>query len=519
MNEHTQGPLRLVLVTCDGDDLSDSQALLIDRLGADPRIELAGRVAGAGPQETPGIPLALRAVLSFERLLVRSRILPYDTEPARRLLEGLPRFQPEHGDWQCDLAVALGAGRLPRAGLDRARYGEWAVSYAGASDPTSFAAAPEVRAQPRTEVEITARTAKQPLPVVRRKTGYSPKPGAVLNGAFVAEKTVLFLMHEIRLLAEGRAVAPEATAPMPAPEPPGMSATIAYMADFFRKSVRKLSESLRQRRNRARQFWRIARGEGDIFDFEPANAEDLPARRHLMADPFLFEHKDDVWVFYEATNADGGQGWIEAARLSGAEAGPSEVALKCPYHLSFPCVFSTGDEIYMIPETQESRRLEVWRATGFPSKWTLHATAFEGQYLADSSMFRADDGQWWLLTNLSEHYAFQDHSSELYLFAVDGPDLKSIAPHKDNPVVFGADRARNAGAIIRHQGRLFRPSQNNSFGVYGYGLNLMEILRLDHSGYEERIFRQFTPADKPGSIALHHFSAAGGQYVFDWSGE
>ena len=519
MTETVRQPLRIALVTDARLELSDAQALLIDRLCSDPRIELFGRIAGTGQNKARAVSPVLRAILTCERLLVRGRIRPYDTRPARQVLESLPVIEDNAGVNAFDLALVVGACGMAPEKLALARFGEWALSFCGDTNPGWVRAAPDIRAKPRVEVEILQRRAADQEPVAIHQTSYNPKPGAVLTGAFVAEKSVLFLHHALTGLAANRRMSSAGTAPMPAPELPGLGGMLSYTADFLKTAFKKQSQRLRERLNRDRQFWRIARGSGELTDIDPGKARDLPARAQVMADPFLFEHQGALWLFYEAMNAGGGNGWIEATRLDGEGAAPSVTALQCPYHLSFPFVFADGGDVFMIPETQQSRRLEIWRATEFPTAWELHATAFEGQYLAESSLFRHDDGQWWLLTNLSDHFAFQDHSSELYLFAVDGPDLKSIKPHPGNPIVFGADRARNAGAIIRHHGRLFRPSQNNSYGTYGYGLNLMEILRLDATGYEERVFREFTPNDKPGSIALHHLSVVRDHYVLDWCGE
>jgi len=519
MTDRVRSPLRVVLVVSPELALADYQALLIERLQVDPKIELAGRITGAYQRNAPPLSVAVRTALACERMLLGSRILAYDTKPAQRIMESLPDSTYDEGSGLFDLALVLGGYALTPDTLDIARFGEWSVSFAGSVDPDWMTILPKVRSQPHIKVEILTRSAQNFDSVVLSGARYNMKPGAVLTGAFIAEKSCLLVHHALRDLAEGQPFDGAGINPLPSLSAPSTGDLWGYSYDFFGTALHKTSERLRARTNRAREFWRIARGIGDVMEINPDDATDLPVRAHIMAAPFLFEHKGETWVFYEAMNADGGDGWIECARLTERGAEPSVVALSRPHHLSYPFVFQDDGEIYMIPETQQSQRLEIWRATEFPKEWALHATAFEGQYLAESSLFRADDGQWWLLTNLSDHHAFQDHSSELYLFAVDGPDLKSITPHPRNPVVFGADVARNGGAVFRHNGRFFRPAQNNSFGVYGYGLNLMEISRLDASGYEEKLVRQFTPADKSGSVALHHLSVAGDQNVFDWSGQ
>ena len=363
-----------------------------------------------------------------------------------------------------------------------------------------------------------SRSYEHPKLRVLRETSYNRKPGAVLTGAFVAEKSVLLMLHALAGLADDPSLPAIEELKLADTTKPDYASSWSYAINFISSVATKLKTERLARSGKARDYWQLGSSTGPVSRFHPEQATALSRSAFVMADPFLFDFDETRWVFYEAMNADNHDGWIEAAELSGGKLKNPVTALKRPYHLSFPFVFQDDDSIYMMPETQSAQRLEVWRSTRFPTEWELHATAFEGQYLAESSLFKDDNNRWWLLTNLSDHYAFQDHSSELYLFEVDGPDLKQITPHPDNPVVFGSDSARNAGSVIRQGNRLFRPSQNNSHGIYGYGLNIMEILRLDETGYEERLIREFTPKDRPGVNGMHHLSVSGDQIIMDWSG-
>lgn len=508
-------PLRLLIVRHAEDPLEDWQAMLLDRLARDPQIELVGRVAGQGPARRSQSGALLRGFLAIERLIVASQMLPYDTSDAQAILSELPA--PEQVP-SADLALEIGARSLTDAQLASVECGAWALTFGGGSDATCVATDAVQRTSAGMIVQIVQRTADIPEARVVRGAQYPLKPGAILTGAFVAEKSVLLVLRAVHdLVAEPTiGAAPEPL--LAAPKPSGVMGQLGYAAFFTATLAAKLRERWQARKGRAPDFWRLAVGSGDVLNLETQAATALPALSHTMADPFLFENEGKIWVFYEAMNADDGNGWIDVAELDGETLKPAATALSCPYHLSFPFVFRDNGDIFMLPETQQSHRLEVWHAVDFPTKWELHATAFEGMYLADSTLWKAQDGQWWLLTNLSDHHAFQDHSSELYLFAVDGPSLGSITPHPKNPVVIGADVARNAGALIREKDRLFRPSQNNSYR-YGYGLNLMEITQLDATGFAETKVRGWTPDDRPDTLGVHHLSSAGDRFVFDWSGK
>jgi hypothetical protein len=101
------------------------------------------------------------------------------------------------------------------------------------------------------------------------------------------------------------------------------------------------------------------------------------------------------------------------------------------------------------------------------------------------------------------------------VFRVDGPDLKSIEPHAFNPVVFDSRRARNAGRVLEMNGKLYRPGQDNSHGLYGYGLRLMEINQLSLDDYEEVEHEAIAPDFEPGIIGCHHLDIRGEQVIMD----
>jgi len=184
-------------------------------------------------------------------------------------------------------------------------------------------------------------------------------------------------------------------------------------------------------------------------------------------------------------------------------------ASMAPCHLSFPFVFEHEGEVFMLPETHETLRIEVWRCTDFPLRWELAATALEGCSAVDSAIVR-HNGAWWLFTNISRG-VIGDHRTELELFEIDGPMLNWVRPHPRNPVVIDPRFARNAGRIFKLGDRLVRPSQDNSRDTYGYGLNLMEIGRLDADDYEERPIRQI--------VGSHHLDVCEGVFVFDGRGD
>lgn len=554
-------PLRLVLVAPPGWQPAPWQSRLLGRLLRDRRFRLSARMTGV-PVAAARKPSALaKALLALEARLLGPRQDRAIDDEAVKALQALPLETAP----RCDAALTLCAWQAPEKDLARLGIGEVSVRFA--DQPCGLSAAeaalltmPEDGLIP---VDILIRSAAHPQARVLRRACYSPKPLARMTGDYLAEKALLLLETQLHSLARAHRLPaptdqnldghgtdnkPSAARVKPAlyavqdlyfsPTQNGSAPALidhrhsqlgaqpaqSGSAPLPRSALRYAAKALHTVASRGlgriaarlgtAPSWELRLGMGGIDQFGPAKTLSLPRQHYTMADPFLFEHQKRLYLFYEATSAESDTGWIEVAELCGEQLRPLGAALKSATHLSYPFVFAHEGEVFMLPETQEAKRLEIWRAREFPLHWELYATAFEGKALADSSLFQ-HHGQWWLFTNLSDHSLYQDHSAELYLFAVDGPKLRRIEPHLLNPVVIGSDIARNAGSIIVENGRLFRASQMNAHGVYGFGLNLMQIDRLDRQSYDEHLYRRFTPADLPGAAALHHVSFGAGRHVID----
>jgi hypothetical protein len=509
-----EAKLKIALVGPLSENLADWQAQLIDRIAADARFDLVGMIAGDVGPEAPKVPLLTNLVLRAESALWRNRAAPYEQHDARSILAKLEPLNCQMGDVVVDIALALGGATLPVRKLDAARLGEWSLRYGGSSAPDAGALMSGHGKAALTQVEIVARTAAAPEAHLVSRTSYNPKVSVVMNAAFIAEKSVSFILKSLAEVGFAKGIPQFKDAPLQSPEPPGLASTLAYATTFARAVASKLISSIRDKYGAGDMFWQLSVGYGDMENFDPNKSVDLPRSRFSMADPFLFSDGGKTYIFYEAQGSNLDLAWIEVGTLDGDSFTPLGTVLRRDYHLSYPFVFRDKDEIFMMPETQGSNQLEVWRATRFPLEWELYATAFEGEKVADSMMFKQDD-QWWLFTNLSDTKVFQEHSSELQLYAVNGPDLSSIKPHPLNPVIIGSAHARNAGPIVQIDNRLYRPSQNNSHGMYGFGLNLMEIDRLDGMCYEEHLASRFLPTSQSNCLGIHHVSFANGRYVLD----
>ncbi len=407
---------------------------------------------------------------------------------------------------EADLILDLRPGPPDPALAVMARYGLWS--------PAPFDTAAVLRGEPSAPVRLIGLTADGVRGLVAEacvQTKWLPAH----TEAFALEKTVqLFRREWMRLNRTGR---PPTLAPMPAGRPPAtrLSHVLRHGAALGRELIGRRLRALGYRPRHGVFALRLGHGAPGPVDIA---ARDIPMpHKGLRADPFLFEHDGELYCFYEDFPEGTTEARIAVARVDADGMRDLGTVLDTGYHLSFPHVFAYGGAVYMMPETLFKNRVEIWRATDFPMKWELHATALEGRQFADPVVFE-HQGQWWFMASPC-HDSFGDFSSELWLFRTDGPFLSKLEPHPLNPIVVGSDVARGGGRVLAHEGRLYRMAQDNSGPVYGYGLKMMEITTLTGDDYAEHCVYHLRGPDIPGAIGCHHIDFAGGRFVADvrWS--
>jgi hypothetical protein len=122
-------------------------------------------------------------------------------------------------------------------------------------------------------------------------------------------------------------------------------------------------------------------------------------------------------------------------------------------------------------------------------------------------------GRWWMFVNIVAHPGASS-CVELHLFHADEPTSRAWQPHPQNPVVSDARRARPAGQLFEHEGRLYRPSQDCSHR-YGWALNINWVKTLTPEVYEEELVSRAEPRWAPDVRGIHTFNRAGPFHVID----
>ncbi|RDV07251.1 hypothetical protein DXH95_07760 [Sphingorhabdus pulchriflava] len=395
-----------------------------------------------------------------------------------------------------------------------ARHGVWFTDAFG-SVPGIAGLQPLLEGRPVSSINLFRRSLAQALPDLIASAAVNIKFVASRNERFLAEKSVSLILRELKRRARGLLSAtPSETVLFVAPRAPGTSETLAYLGRMVGELVRRAWQKFATTLGLRPGMFCINLTEGEPLKFNPALAEAVTSPANCYyADPFLWPHGEDTWCFFESFDYHMGLGYISAGRIENGRFEDVRTVLAPGYHLSFPFLFEHDGQLFMMPESCASRRIELWRCTSFPDGWELHRTALEGTNASDSTLVQIDE-QWWLFTNISDD-PFADMSSELHLFRANSPLLERLEPHPLNPVVFDSRCARNAGRIWQRDGVFYRPAQDNSHGTYGYGLQLMRIDELTMERYRESSVRHITPNFKRGIIGCHHIDVLDNRIVFD----
>lgn len=251
---------------------------------------------------------------------------------------------------------------------------------------------------------------------------------------------------------------------------------------------------------RSKYFIAIKKNEGNIHDSLETFTPFLPTQQHYYADPMLYKHNGVNYIFYE--DYDYKKGIISYVSLNdNGEPSKPALALELPFHLSFPFVFSEGDEIFMIPETYSENEVALFKAVEFPDKWEKKQVLTRGADFADSILFK-HDGYYWLFTAV--------HGDTLRIYYATSLD----AEFKPHPINRKNIRGRNAGGVYYDGSRLIRPVMDCSNG-YGGSMKLNEIVKLTPTRFKEETILHILPTWAPDLNGTHTYNQNEDYIVYD----
>lgn len=236
--------------------------------------------------------------------------------------------------------------------------------------------------------------------------------------------------------------------------------------------------------------------------------------KRFYADPFVFMHADQHYLFVEEFPYATAKGIVSVARLEAdGRFGVPQAVLEEPHHLSYPQVFAHRDEIYMIPESGGARELVLYRAEPFPDHWVRDTVLLQDVDFNDATLLEAG-GRFWLFG--TQRYGQGSASDTMAVYsapALRGPWL----PHALNPIRIDHSASRPGGAFIHHGGKLVLPVQNGA-QTYGGGLALMELLQLDNGDVRFALPEPIVSGPAWRRNGIHTLNRAGRVEVVDSAG-
>jgi hypothetical protein len=224
-----------------------------------------------------------------------------------------------------------------------------------------------------------------------------------------------------------------------------------------------------------------------------------PPRDRFYADPFVTERGKRNYLFFEELVFAERKGVISCIQFDEQGfLGSPVVVLEAQHHLSYPFLFDWEGQTYMLPESRDSGRIELFRAVEFPFRWESVGSLLDNVWAVDATIFQHDGRFWMFAGGITENGKI---NSELFLYYADSP-LGPWLPHAGNPVVADASRARPAGQVFSHEGVLVRPGQDCSQS-YGRAIVLNRVDVLSPTEYRETPIRTLGPEWFPAAKGTH----------------
>lgn len=214
--------------------------------------------------------------------------------------------------------------------------------------------------------------------------------------------------------------------------------------------------------------------------------------RYWYADPLLYEYGGEEVLFMERVDRETGVGCIVAAEpenlldnLEGLEC--AKVVIREDFHMSFPMIFEWNKELYMIPETEMSEGINLYKCEDYPYRWIPIGRFLEGHRLVDSVVLDISSDRVELLA--SEYKEGDDFYTRFCRYElVKEDDNKPVCGLTMNFLGLESEtynlESRMAGPLFKDQSNeLIMPRQRSTSGIYGYSVKFSS--KQDLNDFEE----------------------------------
>jgi folate-dependent phosphoribosylglycinamide formyltransferase PurN len=238
---------------------------------------------------------------------------------------------------------------------------------------------------------------------------------------------------------------------------------------------------------------------------------DIPTKGDV-ADPFVV-YKDNKYIIYFEEWHQIRKGFISCVEIDqkGNVINYYPKVISSDYHYSFPSTYEEDGQLYIIPETSDACKIEIYLCEKFPDKFSLYAEILVGKTCYDPHIYKKD-GIYYLFVNIKEHESISSYE-ECFLYTsinIKGPWIQ----HRQSPIMSDVSNARPAGSILNLNGELYRISQNCEIR-YGYSITFNKIIKINENEYKEEKTSEILPFFKKNIIGVHTYNYSNGCNVID----
>ena len=258
--------------------------------------------------------------------------------------------------------------------------------------------------------------------------------------------------------------------------------------------------------------WRIAIRKNQWqwpFNYDVPFEEFKGLKGYWYADPMIITIGDRYYLFCEAFNKKKQLGEIAVSAYNGNEWEVPKIIISNNYHMSYPCVFVVGEDVFMIPESQESKCLELYKADEFPYKWIKVKDLLEDVRIADPTVWE-NDGVYYL----AGYNGKSPYKLTIYQFVPEKGEINYLSS-----LEYDKNIGRPAGYLIKQSKTYLRPAQDCSI-IYGQSLLWYEWRCLNdiinESGVGATDNTKIVVNSHKGVDRIHTFTRAGDFEVIDY---
>lgn len=232
----------------------------------------------------------------------------------------------------------------------------------------------------------------------------------------------------------------------------------------------------------------------------------------FIADPFFIKEKDSFYIFFEHKKNNNYHAVIGLiTSKDGHEYKYRGTVLKESFHLSYPQVFKYKNQFYMLPESQGSNHVLLYKSDKFPFGWKVCDTLLANTQLKDPTIYLSDSLN--IIVGSDKNFKMQMYQSN----HLNG----NWTLHRRSVVMEGSE-SRPGGRFLADKNGLILPVQSFHKG-YGSGLSIYR-LQFKNNDYkvrkEKHLLLHSQQNIKEFNAGMHHLDIQkiGNQYYSVYDG-